>query len=235
VIAVARACARLLVVAALLLAPAAAEAGRTAAAPRRPPRGQAAKKKIVVFVGMPGAGKSTAADRLATRLGVTRLSTGDAIRNTIKQRGLPYNEVTDRAVAEEFARKPGEIARRTVATVRADRNEVSIVEGFRTMADARTFKKAFPQAVIVAVEVGRERRFKRMLARGRKGEDNRPYLLDRDRSETRRGVRDVMRGADMRIRPRGDDYRSLDRSLDRVWKRVSPSDQRKPSAGVTNL
>ena len=124
-------------------------------------------------------------------------------------------------MAEEFARKPGEIARRTVATVKADRNEVSIVEGFRTMADATTFKKAFPQAVIVAVEVGTERRYRRMLARGRKGEDNRPYLRDRDRSETRRGVRDVMRGADMRIRPRGDSFDSLDRSLDRVWKRVS--------------
>ncbi len=213
-----RSAARLLVVAALLFGHARlAEAGRGA----RPARVPAAKKKIVVFVGMPGAGKSTAADRLASRLGVTRLSTGDAIRNTIKERGLEYNEINDRAVAEEFARKPGEIARRTVKTVKADPNEVSIVEGFRTMADAQTFKKAFPQAVIVAVEVGTERRYERMLARGRKGEDNRPYLRDRDRSETRRGVRDVMRGADMRIRPRGDSFDSLDRSLDRVWKRVS--------------
>jgi hypothetical protein len=57
-----------------------------------------------------------------------------------------------------------------------------------------------------------------MLARGRTGEDNRAYLRDRDRSEVRRGVRKVMQRANIRIRPRGDSFDSLDRSLDRVFR-----------------
>jgi adenylate kinase family enzyme len=175
-------------------------------------------KKVIVFVGMPGAGKSTAASRLAARLGTTKLSTGDIIRNAIAARGLEYNAVNDRAVAEEFARKPGTIGRQSAAVVARDPSRVSIVEGFRSEADLDAFMKVFPGATVVAVEVGTERRYRRMLARGRSGEDNVAYLRDRDRAEIRRGVRKVMRRANIRIRPRGDSFESLDRSLDRVFR-----------------
>ncbi len=188
-----------------------AVAQRRAAAPT-------ASKRVVVFVGMPGAGKSTAAARLATRVGTSKLSTGDIIRKTIAARGLEYNAVNDRAVAEEFARKPGTIGRRSAAEVAADPSRVAVVEGFRTVADLDAFLAVFPQATVVAVEVGTERRYRRMLARGRTGEDNRAYLRDRDRAEIRRGVRRVMQRANIRIRPRGDSFESLDRSLDRVFR-----------------
>jgi dephospho-CoA kinase len=177
-----------------------------------------AGKKVIVFVGMPGAGKSTAAERLAKRVGTTKLSTGDVIRKAIAARGLEYNAVTDRAVAEEFARRPGTIGRQSAAEVTRDPSPVSIVEGFRSEADLDAFLKVFPDATVVAVEVGAKRRYSRMLARGRAGEDNLAYLRDRDRAETRRGVRKVMRRATIRIRPRGDSFESLDRSLDRVFR-----------------
>jgi dephospho-CoA kinase len=175
-------------------------------------------KKVIVFVGMPGAGKSTAAERLAKRVGTTKLSTGDVIRQAIAARGLEYNAVNDRAVAEEFARRPGTIGRQSAAAVTRDPSPVSIVEGFRSEADLDAFLNAFPDATVVAVEVGAKRRYHRMLARGRAGEDNLAYLRDRDRAETRRGVRKVMRRATIRIRPRGDSFESLDRSLDRVFR-----------------
>ena len=175
-------------------------------------------KKVVVFVGMPGAGKSTAAERLAKRVGTTKLSTGDIIRKTIAARGLEYNEVNDRAVAEELARAPGTIGRQTAAAVAADPSPVSVVEGFRSVADLDAFLAVHPKATVVAVEVGTERRYRRMLARGRTGEDNRSYLRGRDRAEIKRGVRNVMRRANIRIRPQGDSFESLDRSLDRVFR-----------------
>jgi dephospho-CoA kinase len=175
-----------------------------------------ATKRVIVFVGLPGSGKSTAADRLANRLGTRRRSTGDVIRNTIAARGLEYNAINDRAVAEEFARRPGEIGRGAAAQVAADPSPVQVVEGFRTVADLDSFLAGVPQAVVVSVEVGTDRRHARQLARGRAGEDNVAYLKDRDRSELRRGQRDVMRKADLRIRPRGDDLEALDRSLVRV-------------------
>lgn len=210
----------------LLLAPGGVRAQRGAPAAARPARVQRgrgatrararAEKRVFVLVGMPGAGKSTAADRLAARLGTTRLSTGDVIRRTIRERGLRYSAATDRAVAEEIARKPGWVGRQTAARVAADPHSAAVVEGFRAVADLDAFLETFPRATVIAVEVGAERRHQRMLARGRAGEDSRAYLRDRDRAEVRRGVKDVMRRATVRIRPRGDGFDSLDRSLSRV-------------------
>lgn len=196
----------------LLCLPALAQAQR----PGKAARPAKAGKKVVVFVGMPGAGKSTAAQRLADRYKTKKISTGDIIRNTIKQRGLPYNAQNDRKVAEEFAKKPGEIGRRSAKQVKSDKSKITILEGFRSPADLKTFLREVPDATVVSVEVGTQRRHNRMLKRGRAGEDNRAYLRDRDRSEVKRGVRDVMRKANVRIRPRGDSMQSLDRSIDRV-------------------
>ncbi len=179
----------------------------------RPGFAQQAPKKVLVFVGMPGAGKSTAAQRLASKLGAPTLSSGDVIRNTISERGLEYNKENDRAVAEEFAKKPGEIGRRMADQIAKASSELVIVEGFRTKVDLAEVQKAYPNTLVVAVEVGPKRRYARMLGRGRSGEDTVEYLKNRDRNEIRRGVREVMRAATLRIRPRGDNMDSLDRSL----------------------
>ena len=179
-------------------------------------RSALAQKRVVVFVGMPGAGKSTAAGLVAERLGVERWTTGDVIRDTIRARGLPYTPEHDRAVALEFAARPGEIGRRVAARVAAAPGRIAVVEGFRTRADLEEMKRAHPGLILVSVEVGEARRYARMLERGRAGEDNTAFLRARDRREIATGVREVMRAADLRIRPRGDDLKGLERSLRRI-------------------
>src|SRR5687767_14426547 len=129
-----------------------------------------AEKTGVVFVAMPGAGKTTAADFLARKLGVPKWTSGDVIRKTIAARGLPYTAEHDKAVAEEFARRPGEIGRRVAAEVLRTPGDHGIVEGFRTVAELAAFKAALPGYRVVAIEVGAARRHERMLKRGRPGE-----------------------------------------------------------------
>jgi dephospho-CoA kinase len=193
-----------------LAAPAVARAGR-------PPATRSTGKRIVVFVGLPGSGKSTIAERMATRFGTKKRSTGDVIRNAIKARGLVYDQTTDRMVAEEFAKRPGEIGKQSALEVQADPGPVQIVEGFRSEADLDAFLAIHPDATVVSVEVGAARRYGRMLKRGRTGEDNVAYLRDRDRAEIRRGVRKVMGKADLRLRP-GDDADALDRAIEKVLR-----------------
>lgn len=178
-------------------------------------------KRVVIFVGMPGSGKSTAATLLAGKYKAPKWSSGDVIRSTIAERGLTYGAEVDRQVAEEFARKPGAIGTRLAEMVAKAPGDVAIVEGFRALAELKAFKKAFPLATVVAVEVGEARRHSRMLARGRAGEVTKEYLRGRDRAEMKRGVRDVMRQADLRIRP-GDTVDSLARSLRVVERLLAP-------------
>jgi adenylate kinase family enzyme len=184
-----------------------------------PPPGPAGKR-VVVLVGMPGAGKSTGAGILSAHLSAPRWTSGDIIRATIRDRGLPYDEKTDRQVAEEFARNPGAIGRRVAQGVAQHPSPYAVIEGFRDPRELDAFLQEFPQSRVVALEVGTARRHQRMLLRGRAGENTIAYLRDRDRAETRRGTRAVMRGAQLRIRPRGESLPALQRSLDRVAREV---------------
>jgi dephospho-CoA kinase len=177
---------------------------------------------VVVLLGMPGAGKSTAARRLASVLGAPVWSSGDVIRATARARGLADTAENDRRVAEEFARRPGTIGRRLAAEVARAPSGLVVIEGFRTPAELDAFRARVPGATVVAVEVGTDRRHTRMLARGRTGENTRAYLRDRDRVEVRRGVRAAMQSANRRIRPRGESVDALDRSLAHMLTTVSP-------------
>jgi len=184
---------------------------------------QPSGRTVLVLVGMPGSGKTTAADRIATRLKGRMWKSGDVIRNTIKARGLAYTAANDVKVAQEFAGRPGEIGRRMAVEVKKSKASVAVVEGFRSEADLNAFRKVHPDAKLISIEVGAARRHGRMLARGRAGENNHAFLRARDRREVKNGVSKVMRRADIRIRPRGNNFAALDRSLARALKTANPS------------
>jgi adenylate kinase family enzyme len=171
-----------------------------------------AEKRGVIFVAMPGAGKSTSAKMLSTKLNVPMFSTGDIVRGSIQGE---YSPEKDTAARLWFAARPGELGRRAAARVSAETSDRVVVEGFRTVADLTEFRKLHPGFTLVAIQQRTRLRHDRMLARQRPGEDNDAFLRQRDRSEVSLGVRDLMRMADVTIRPRGNDLKGLGRSLAR--------------------
>jgi len=216
----------LLVALAITAVTAPAHAGtpaRATVAKRPAARPAQARKRAVVFVGMPGAGKTHVSQKLAEKMGLEKpLISGDIVREAVgptkndAERGRRVLEVS-----KEFAKKKGEIGRRVALKARKVQHDLVIVEGFRTPDDLRAFRKAFPDTVVVSLEVPAQLRHERMLLRGRAGEDNQAYLDKRDKQELSVGLGKLMQGADIKVQVRSNSPAELDRVLDSIRTQVS--------------
>ena len=60
---------------------------------------------IITLTGLPGAGKSTVADKLAQQLNMSRFSAGDLRRNMAQERGLTLDELNTLGETQDFTDK----------------------------------------------------------------------------------------------------------------------------------
>jgi adenylate kinase len=126
----------------------------------------------VIFLGPAGAGKGTQAARLAERLGVPRISTGDMLREALAQgNGLgraaaPYLERGD-LVPDDLL-----ITMIRERIVEPDCVRGYVLDGFpRTLPQAEALEQMLGgearQAVVLNLEVPREELLRRLSGRGR--------------------------------------------------------------------
>jgi len=164
--------------------------------------------KIIGFVGMPGSGKSAAAD-VARDLKIPVVVMGDVIREEAARRGL---EPTDRnlgAVGNDLRDKEGSaaIAARCLAKIRATGAPVVVVEGIRSRFEVDLFRKSSDDFLLVEVFVPDEIRLARIASRGRSDDANDRDLAkavaDRDARELSWGMGEAIRAADLRIENSG--------------------------------
>jgi adenylate kinase len=138
----------------------------------------------LLLIGAPGAGKGTQAELLAKRFGITHISSGDLLRQHVKDRtaiGQTIKSYLDRgdlvpdSVVMDMLRKP--------VVAAADAGGY-VLDGFpRTVDQARA---SFPTAqalgaevqAAVHLDVPREELVRRLLARGR-GSDDTEAVIDR--------------------------------------------------------
>ena len=148
--------------------------------------GQRVSKPMrLLLIGAPGAGKGTQAERLAERFGIAHISSGDLLRQHVKDRtslGQTIKSYLDRGdlvpdgVVMDMLRKP------VVAAARAGGY---VLDGFpRTVEQARA---SFPTAhalgvevqVAVHLDVARAELVRRLLARRRGSEDTEAVIEHR--------------------------------------------------------
>ena len=138
----------------------------------------------LLLIGAPGAGKGTQAERLAERFGIVHISSGDLLRQHVKDRtslGQTIKSYLDRGdlvpdgVVMDMLRKP------VVAAVEAGGY---VLDGFpRTVDQAQA---SFPTArslgaqvqAAIHLNVPREELVRRLLAR-RRGSDDTEAVIDR--------------------------------------------------------
>lgn len=139
----------------------------------------------LLLIGAPGAGKGTQAVRLAERLGITHISSGDLLRKHVTE-GTPLGRQAQQYVSRgdlvpdalvlDMLRKP---------IIAASHSGGYVLDGFpRTVEQAETAydtARELGVAVQVAIylHVEREELVRRLLARGRGGEDTQEVIEHR--------------------------------------------------------
>lgn len=166
--------------------------------------------KIVGFVGMPGSGKSAAAD-VARELKIPVVVMGDVIREEAARRGLPPTDKNLGTVGSDLRKKegPAAIAARCLEMIRdrAAGAPAVVVEGIRSGAEVDLFRKSSSGFQLIEVHVPDDLRLARIASRGRSDDANESDLAravaDRDARELSWGMGEAIRAADLRIENAG--------------------------------
>jgi adenylate kinase len=131
----------------------------------------------LLLIGAPGAGKGTQAERLAERLGITHISSGDLLRQHVKNKTplgqtiksyVDSGDLVPDGVVMDMLRKP---------VVAASEASGYVLDGFpRTVEQAKaafTVARTLGAEVQAAVhlDVPREELVRRLLSRGRGSDD----------------------------------------------------------------
>jgi len=152
---------------------------------------------IVCITGMPGAGKSTAAQALASR-GWKRVVMGDVIREETRRRGLEPDAKNTGEVMMVLRKEMGEaaVAELCTSVIRTSGAEQVVVDGIRSMAEVETFRKS-GRVLLIAIHASRDRRYKLLMERARKdAPPSYQVFLDRDQREIDVGIGTVIALAD---------------------------------------
>ena len=126
--------------------------------------------KVIVFVGMPGAGKSTLVEYLE-RKGLPSVYFGGITVEEVKRRGLEVNEANEKAVREELRATEGSgvMAERIIAQIEklfTTGERVVVADGLYSWTEYKTFKDRFgDNAMIIAVVAPRKARHERLANR----------------------------------------------------------------------
>jgi len=164
--------------------------------------------KIVGFVGMPGSGKSVAAD-VARDMNIPVVVMGDVIREEAARRGLDPTDRNLGAVGNDLRNKegPDAIAARCLAKIRETEAPVVVVEGIRSKSEVDLFRKSSNGFSLIEVYVPDEVRLARIGSRGRSDDANESGLAkavaSRDARELGWGMGEAIRAADLRIENSG--------------------------------
>jgi dephospho-CoA kinase len=156
--------------------------------------------RIVAVTGMPGAGKSTAAQALVQR-GRKKVVMGDVIRAETKRRGLEPDAKNTGDVMKLLRREYGEAAVADLCLKEIEKVGVEkvVVDGIRSMAEVDEFRKK-AAVLLVAVHASPTRRYELLKERGRKDDPlTHNMFLQRDRRELGVGIGEAIALADETI------------------------------------
>ncbi len=146
---------------------------------------QVKHKKIIAVVGLPGVGKTDAADFFRKQR-MPVISFGEAINDYIENNHLPHIEKTHKKVRLELRQKHGMAAMAVLNEERIkqamNKNMIVIIDGLRSWQEYLHLKKTFPKATVylLAIYADKHLRWARSIRRSKR---NKLYGEERDLDE----------------------------------------------------
>lgn len=129
---------------------------------------QKRKKVLLAVVGLPGAGKSAAADFFREK-GFPVVRLGQITDEIIKEKGLSFTVENERKVREELRRKEGMAAYMVANGPKIKKllndEKVVVIDGMRSYEEYLYAKKVFKNIFLLAIVADKKLRYKRIKAR----------------------------------------------------------------------
>lgn len=160
-------------------------------------------KRIIALTGMPGSGKSTAADILR-REGLQFVSMGDAVRKEMAGKGIPIDNVSLRNYALEIRKKFGDdyvldLVKKDIAE-KMKSTDVIILDGLRNILEAEELKKEGYEVLLLGIIADKMLRYERILKRNRESDPHSFRDFEwREQQELKFGVSQVIALSDIYI------------------------------------
>ncbi|WXG43157.1 MAG: AAA family ATPase [Promethearchaeati archaeon SRVP18_Atabeyarchaeia-1] len=183
--------------------------------------------KVVGFVGMPGCGKSEAAD-VARSMGIPVVIMGDVVRKEVRSTGLEIVPETLRKAMIEMRRKYGKgvVAERCLPLVRAlSTHKMVAIDGIRSPEEIDVFRREFPGFFVIAIHSSPRTRFRRLQDR-RRGDDPDTWkqFCERDNIELSVGIGGAIALADAVVSNEGNQP-VFRKNVKRILLEVATNDQ----------
>ena len=146
------------------------------------------ENKVIIFVGMPGAGKSICVEHLKAK-GLPSTYFGGITIDEVKARGMEVNEANERFVSEDIRAKEGKgaYALRIITQVQQqfqDGHAHVVVDGLYSWTEYKIFKDSLEKnAVIIAIVAPLSIRHARLA--------NRPIRSLSEKDATERDYREI--------------------------------------------
>ncbi len=122
---------------------------------------------IIGLMGRIGSGKGTVSEILKEK-GYKIITIGDLAREETRKKGLEPTRENTTLVSKELLRKdPAYFIKKAISKVKEGGNWV--IDGIRRPLDVKLLKKELPEIKLVEVRVNPEKRFERLVKRGREG------------------------------------------------------------------
>lgn len=178
--------------------------------------------KLIAIVGMPGAGKSVAADFFHTK-NIPILRFGDQTDISLKELGLPRNEKNERFVREKLRKDLGMAAMAIKIEPRildaAKTHATIVLDGLYSWEEYVYLKKRFPQIQLLCIYAPPSVRYDRLTRR-----PVRPLSQEESQSRDLSELENLNKGgpiavSDYLIKNDGDEP-SFQKELEEVYKKL---------------